>query len=405
MSSGQDGRGPASKWILLFVLLAIQAMSTGAVAYSFGLWVDPVATEFEVQRKAVLGILAAFGIASCAVSAMFGRTLDHGAPRTLLLIGVAALGGGLVLASAAPNLWSLYLVFVIVFPVSVVFAGSLVAISLITRTFEKARGLALGIALTGGSIGGAIIPNIFAALVTDHGWRSANLFLGAFTIVVLFPLVLLVVPAGGAIERVSRGTDSLTARSIFGAPQFWLSVLNVLAFLAIAAAIQPNIAPYAADLGVGLKPAAFLITIFALAIIVGRVAAGYLSDKIALSRLWMIVAVIQMVALASLSNEPGLVRLHISLFLLGLGSGAVAPMQVALFTSLFGAQSVGRVIGLAVPFFAFVSVAASLAAWIRERTGSYDPVFYGAIVITLATIPLILLMGRSSAGLPTASRA
>src|SRR3546814_18186427 len=99
MTRVQEGRGPmASKWILLLVLLAIQAMSTGAVAYSFGLWVDPVATEFGVERKAVLGILAAFGIASCAASAIFGRMLDHGAPRTLLLIGVAALGGGLILA-------------------------------------------------------------------------------------------------------------------------------------------------------------------------------------------------------------------------------------------------------------------------------------------------------------------
>lgn len=392
----------ASKWILLLVLLAIQAMSTGAVAYSFGLWVDPVATEFGVERKAVLGILAAFGIASCAASAIFGRMLDHGAPRTLLLIGVAALGGGLILASVAPNLWSLYLVFAIIFPASVVFAGSLIAISLITRAFEQGRGLALGIALTGGSIGGAIIPNIFAALLADHGWRGANLYLGAFTIIVLLPVILLVVPAGGAVARAPRGTESLTARSIFGAPQFWLSVLSVLAFLAVAAAIQPNIAPYAADLNVGLKPAALLITTFALAIIVGRVLSGYLSDKVALPTLWMVVAVIQMVALALLSNEPGLPRLHMALVLVGLGSGAVAPMQAVLFTRLFGARSVGRVMGLAVPFFAVVSVTAPLAAWVRERTGSYDPVFYAAIVITLLTIPLIMMMGRPNTRLQTA---
>lgn len=397
MRSAQERRGPASKWILLLVLLAIQAMSTGAVAYSFGLWVDPVATEFGVERKAVLGILAAFGLASCAASAIFGRTLDHGAPRTLLLIGVAALGGGLILASVAPNLWSLYAVFALVFPASVVFAGSLVAISLITRAFDEGRGLALGIALTGGSIGGAIIPNIFAALLADHGWRGANLYLGGFTIVVLLPLVLLVVPAGGAIARPPKGTDSLTARSIFGSSQFWLGLLSVLAFLSIAAAIQPNIAPYAGDLHIGLKPAALLITTFALAIVVGRVAGGYLSDKVALSRLWMIVAMIQIAALALLSNEPGLVRLHLALILVGLGSGAVSPLQVALFTRLFGARSVGRVIGLAVPFFAVVSVAASLAAWTRERTGSYDPVFYAGIAIVLATIPLIVMMGRTGA--------
>src|SRR3546814_12811979 len=115
MTRVQEGRGPmASKWILLLVLLAIQAMSTGAVAYSFGLWVDPVDTEFGVERKAVLGILAAFGIASCEASAIFGCVLDHGAPRTSLLIGVAELGGGLILSSVAPNLWRTHLVFAII---------------------------------------------------------------------------------------------------------------------------------------------------------------------------------------------------------------------------------------------------------------------------------------------------
>lgn len=390
----------SSKWALLLVLLAVQAVSTGAVAYSFGLWVDPVATEFGVERKAVLGILAVFGLASCAASAVFGRTLDHGAPRTLLLIGVTALGAGLILASAAPNLLSLYLIFAVVFPASVVFAGSLVAISLITRAFEQRRGLALGVALTGGSIGGAIIPNMFAALLADHGWRGANLYLGAFTVLVLLPLVLLVVPGGGAVPRASRGVGHTTARTIFAAPQFWLSVASVLAFLAVAAAIQPNIAPYAADLALDLESAALLITTFALAIVVGRVAGGYLSDRVALPALWMLVAIIQMVGLAALSNEPGLARLHLALALVGIGSGAVAPMQVALFTRLFGAASVGRVIGLAVPFFAVVPVAASLAAWVREGTGSYDPVFYAAIMLTMATIPLIAMMGRRFARVP-----
>lgn len=388
-----------SKWILLLVLLAIQAMSTGAVAYSFGLWVDPVAAEFGVERKAVLGILAAFGLASCAASAVFGRTLDHGAPRTLLLIGVGALGGGLILASLAPNLWSLYLVFAIVFPASVVFAGSLVAISLITRAFEERRGMALGIALTGGSIGGATIPNIFASLVADHGWRGANLYLGAFTILVLLPLILLFVPAGGAIARGPKGADTLTARSILTRPQFWLAILSVLAFLSVAAAIQPNIAPYAADLRLGFKPAALLITTFALAIITGRLAGGYLSDKFALRNLWMITVIVEVAALALLSNEPNIARLHVALALLGIASGAVAPMQVTLFTRLFGARSVGRVIGLAAPFFAVVPAAASLAAWLRETTGNYDLVFYVAIAISLATIPLIRMMGSPQAEL------
>src|SRR3546814_12630687 len=73
------------------------------------------------------------------------RFLDAGAPRTLLAIGVLALAAGLMLVAAAPTLWSVYLIFLLIFPISMVFAGQLVAISLITRAFENRRGLALGI--------------------------------------------------------------------------------------------------------------------------------------------------------------------------------------------------------------------------------------------------------------------
>src|SRR3546814_15809718 len=105
-----------------------------------------------------------FGMATCAASAIFGRFLDAGAPRTLLAIGVLALAAGLMLVAAAPTLWSVYLIFLLIFPISMVFAGQLVAISLITRAFENRRGLALGITITGGSIGRASIPTVCPAL-------------------------------------------------------------------------------------------------------------------------------------------------------------------------------------------------------------------------------------------------
>src|SRR3546814_17342907 len=98
-----------------------------------------------------------------------------------------------MLVAAAPALWSVYLIFLLIFPISMVFAGQLVAISLITRAFENRRGLALGITLTGGSIGGAIIPNVFAALIEDHGWRYPNYYFCLFYLYVLLPLVLIVV--------------------------------------------------------------------------------------------------------------------------------------------------------------------------------------------------------------------
>src|SRR3546814_3966174 len=108
-----ERRSTVQRWILVAVLLAVQALSIGAVSYSFSLWVDPLAADFDVERKAILGLLGVFGIATCAASAIFGRFLDAGAPRTLLAIGVLALAAGLMLVAAAPTLWSVYLIFLL----------------------------------------------------------------------------------------------------------------------------------------------------------------------------------------------------------------------------------------------------------------------------------------------------
>src|SRR3546814_14041668 len=95
-----ERRSTVQRWILVAVLLPVQALSIGAVSYSFSLWVDPLAADFDVDRTAFLGLLGGFGIASCAACATLGRFLDAGAPRTPLAIGVVAVAAGLILVAS-----------------------------------------------------------------------------------------------------------------------------------------------------------------------------------------------------------------------------------------------------------------------------------------------------------------
>src|SRR3546814_11797097 len=86
-----ERRSTMQPWILVAVLLAVQAPSIGAVSYSFSLRVAPLAADFDVKRKAILGLLGVFGIATCAAHELSGRVHDAGAPRTLVAIADLAL--------------------------------------------------------------------------------------------------------------------------------------------------------------------------------------------------------------------------------------------------------------------------------------------------------------------------
>src|SRR3546814_9725645 len=106
--------------------------------------------------------------------------------------------------------------------------------------------------------------------------------------------------------------------------------------MAVFAAIQPNIAPLAVDLAIPVRSAALLITTFALAVVVGRILSGYLCDRMGMRTMWMVIVGVEICAIALLTQSPGLARLHVGLSLVGLGSGALEPLQATLFARIFG---------------------------------------------------------------------
>ena len=59
--------------------------------------------------------------------------------------------------------------------ISLCLVGVLPSIVLVSNWFVRRRGLALGILLTGTSIGGVVIPQIATPLITAYGWRAAML--------------------------------------------------------------------------------------------------------------------------------------------------------------------------------------------------------------------------------------
>src|SRR3546814_3794310 len=100
--------------------------------------------------------------------------------------------------------------------------------------------------------------------------------------------------------------------------------------MAVFAAIQPNIAPLAVDLAIPVRSAALLITTLALAVVVGRILGGYLCDRMGLRTMWLAIVCVEICAIALLTQSPGLARLHVGLSLVGLGSGALTPLQATL---------------------------------------------------------------------------
>src|SRR5204863_7624611 len=110
----------------------------------------------------------------------------------------------------------------------------------ISAWFDRRRGLALGIAMSGVGLGGFIMPQLAQALIERVGWRGAYPILGLLTLAIAFPLVALWIreprPGEGERRAVTAGdATGLTVRGAAGTRRFWL--MGALFFL-VAIAIN-----------------------------------------------------------------------------------------------------------------------------------------------------------------------
>ena len=86
--------------------LIIQAVSLGILVYCFALFAVPWLDEFNATRTYVMltGSLLQFGVG--VFSPFAGRAMDRFSLRSIILLGLALMGTGLVLVSQARSLWS-----------------------------------------------------------------------------------------------------------------------------------------------------------------------------------------------------------------------------------------------------------------------------------------------------------
>ena len=120
-------------------------------------------------------------IAAC--SPLLGYLLDRVGARRVILPCVTVFGCAFAsLALLTPRIWHLYAIFAILGAV-----GNGTAHLAYTRAvstwFDRRRGMALALVMTGGAVGSIVLPPVAQALIGNLGWRGAFATLGAMVLV------------------------------------------------------------------------------------------------------------------------------------------------------------------------------------------------------------------------------
>ena len=141
----------------------------------------PLQHQFGASRAAVSAAFSLAILTLFSVGPLTGTLADRLGPRALVAGGTALVGCGLIVASLAQSLWHVQAAFAICIGGGVGMAY-VPAVGAVQKWFDRRRGLASGIAVSGIGVGTLIVPPIAALLIAQLDWRPAFLAVGVVVV-------------------------------------------------------------------------------------------------------------------------------------------------------------------------------------------------------------------------------
>jgi MFS family permease len=374
-----------SRQVVSSAAAVVVLMSSIGTLYSWSIFVAPIEAEFERSRS-VTSIVFAVATTAFTVAMLAGDSATRGRSLRSSAFAACLLGaGGLALSAAAGSIWLILLGFGALFGFSngLVYGISLQVAQQATAT---QRGLLTGVAVSSYMLGSAVGTPLLSASVTLWNYRATMLILAGYLAVSGVSAYLLL--RQSQIGSSSSGQMPVPAESGPNARDIAILWTAFLLNSAIGLTILAHAAPLAASLdGVG-QDLALAVVLSALGNGIGRLAGGWLSDRLPARALLCGAPGLSGIALAAVMAIPTIDVLLTSLFVVGLGYGCIAGCLPAIVARIYGVRRLASIYGR---LFTAWGVAGLLAPYLGglsfDRDGNYSTAIAAAVLAaTLASM-------------------
>lgn len=391
-------------WKILILAVAGVAISiNAALLYGFGTLVVPLGDAFGWSRSELqASITFLFGGAVISLQLVGWFNLRYGMKRvtvvSLLLLSLGYLATTLLNGS----IWSLYFAFAVL-PILGMGALAVTWTQLLSLWYDRNRGLALAIGLSGTGITAATIPPLMAWGIGQWDWRAAFVILALLNLLVLLPLILLwfKVPGAAGIQS-DRAADlqklpGMSFREGMASRKFWTCNLALGLVISSIVGMVTSTVPMLQSRGLSASDANLIFSGFGFSLIFGRMLIGYLLDRVwppAISAISLALPAIGCAIYLSGTGEFS--SLLLAAVLVGFGAGAEFDIAAFLIARYFGLREYGRLFGVHQGLNTVASALAPLLfAYMLSTTGNYNAMlFYSAACCVVGPL-LLLTLGRT----------
>lgn len=407
-----DSRGEwRTGWTLVLAAAAgfsFFSVMTGAT----GVFIKPLSDEFGWSRTLASSGLSIAAVCTLLGSPFAGRMMDRHGTRRIVLPGMLALG----LSTAAFSLvngsvwqWvALWLIYSLVSLATSVTAWT----SAVASVFDKERGLALGLTLSGTALAQGGVPPLATWLIDQVGWRMAFIWLAVGWGAIAWVLCWFFFRDAKDRMRQSTQPAATTAASAPVAAELpglsiaeawrnsglWRIALSTFLLMILTIGLLIHQVPIMIEAGVTPQNAAWLAGLGGVAGIVGKIVTGVLVDRYRAN--WVGGITLGATALAFFLLLDGItspVLIVVAMLINGYSAGTKLQICSYLVSQYGGLRNFGVIYGTISSLVALGSALGPLLAGIvYDVTGGYSPfliagtagcIVCGLVLITLPGYP------------------
>ena len=374
-------------WRVVFACFVSAVFAWGFGFYAHGIYLVELRKAHDWSTGLISSVITGHYVLGALLLPRIADAIGRFGPRAVFLGGLAITGGPLLLLPSVTEPWQLALLY------ALMAAGwNATSVAPIAATigqwFDRKRGLALNLALSGATVAGLVVAPTLLALIPRLGFAAAEQLAVIVGLVLAMVAVAMFVREGPLVVR-----QATAARPATWAPlrrwHFW-SISAAFAFVLMSqVGFLTHLVPMLADrphVDPGLA-----VAINAVAALLGRVVLGFVIDRLEPRRASALCFLVQVAAMAALARAEHALLIYAACALYGFSVGNNITLSPLIIQREFPAAQFPAIVALSTAVVQILyAFGPGLLGILRDASGDYGGPLAVCIALNLAATAVVL---------------
>ena len=391
MSNQKTGSEFSRHWLLVLVCAVGIGVGVSSLPfYTQGLFIEAWIADFGWTRaQASLGILGST-LALAAVLPFIGSIVDRYGLVTPVMISLLGLSLAYVLLGMFVQSIATFVILAMLQAILGSASSPLAYTRAINAVFNKQRGLALGVALSGAGVAATFGPTLISNAIDAFGWRGAYYAMALFTLVVGAVIVLVLSRLNGAkteasIDMEAANRDFLVAKA---SRTYWTIMAAIFCLSLGLGGLMIHFVPILLDVGFATNAAVKIAGVIGIAVVLGRLLVGFAVDRIFAPRVAIAILLACISGVLALALLGSVVAVPAA-FVIGFSVGAEVDLIGYLVARYFGMHAYGQIYGRQYSTFLIATgLSPVILGAVRDATGTYTASLFTAAAFMIISAAL-----------------